>query len=514
MKQERSRKGIYKLFIVAALMFLALPAFADGTNDALAQLRQKIAAFVSQPRFSGALWGIKIISLDTGKTVFETNADRLMSPASNCKLFTAALALDHFGGDYRIATPIYATAKPNRRGTIHGNLIVAGRGDPTWNPRRFGDNFWDIFEPFVAALTNAGVHRVTGDIIADATYFQGEPTASSLMIDDFENGECPCISALTIADGLARVRVEPTVPGAPCRLTVLQPDAGLVFSNATLTVAGGGRHHIDYYLPYGGKDIYVFGELPVNETNETLDIPVLDPARWFAACLKDALARHGIKVSGSARGVVWPQSYDLNANDVKIGEVLSPSLREVVRLYMKPSQNLENDIVLADVGEAARHGNTPPWRTSEELGLAALRRFLDANHLPADEVHFDEGSGLSDNNLATADSFTALLQFMSRRPTARDFMDSLPIAAVDGTLRNRFHGTPAAGNIRAKTGTLRWADSLSGYVTSAGGERLAFSLLLNRYEPPEGHDQHSELDALALMLAEFSGRSNTPFSKP
>ncbi len=485
------------------------PAFAGGTNgiQTLAELQQKIAAYVSQPRFDGALWGIKIISLDTDKTLFETNADRLMSPASNCKMFTGALALDHFGGDYQISTPIYATAKPNRSGVIHGNLIVAGHGDPTWNPRRFGDNFWDIFEPFVAALTNAGVHRVTGDLIADATYFHGEPTASSLMIDDFENGECPYISALTINDGLAHVGVEPATVGAPCRLTALQPDADLVFSNGTMTVASGGRHHIDYYMPYGEKYIYVFGELPVDETNRDLDIPVLDPARWFAACLKEALARHGIKISGKVRGVTWPQSYDLNTNDVKIGEVLSPPLREVVRLYMKPSQNLENDIVLADAGEATRTSNTPPWRSSEGLGLVAMREFLDTNDLPADEVHFDEGSGLSDNNLATADSFIALLQFMSRHPAAQDFVDSLPIAAVDGTLLHRFHGTPAAENIRAKTGTLWWVNSLSGYVTSAAGEHLAFSLLLNRYEPPEGYDKRGELDAIALMLANFSGGS-------
>lgn len=522
MKQERSWKGFFQLktFAAVALFFcLTAPAtFADGTNDitTLAELQQKIAAYVSQPRFDGALWGIKVISLDTGKTLFETNADRLMSPASNCKMLTAATALDHFGGDYQISTPIYATAKPNRRGTIHGDLIVVGHGDPTWNPRRFGDNFQDIFEPFVDALTNAGVHKVTGDLIADATYFHGEPTCSSLMIDDFEDGECPYISALTINDGLAHVSVEAGTVGAPCKLTVLQPDAGLLFSNCTMTVASGGRHHIDYYMPYSEKYIYVFGELPVDETNDVLDIPVLDPARWFAACLKETLAQHGIKISGEVRGVRWPQSYTLNTNDLKIGEVLSPPLREVIKLYMKPSQNLENDIVLADIGEATRTNGTPPWRTSEELGLAAMRQFLNNNDLPtdadspADEVHFDEGSGLSDNNMTTADLFTALLLFMSRHPAAQDFINSLPIAAEDGTLRHRFHHTAAAGNIRAKTGTLWWANSLSGYVTSAAGEHMAFSLLLNRYAPPPGYDKRDELDALALMLANFSSTSMTP----
>lgn len=513
MKRGRPRTGVFLTvpFIAVALAFLSppRPALAGDTTDipSLSDLQQKIADYVSQPRFDGALWGIKVISLDSGQTLFETNAVRLMSPASNCKLYTGAVALDHFGGDYRIATPIYATARPNRRGTIHGDLIIAGHGDATWNFRRFGTNFDDIFQPFVSALTSAGVRRVTGDLVADATYFHGEPTGSSLMIDDFENGECPYISAITLNDGLAQVQVSPTTVGAPCRLGIQQPDINFVFSNCTTTVAAGGRHYIDYYMPYGKRVIYVFGQLPIGDAGERLDIPVLDPAKWFAAALKDDLARHGIRISGKVRGITWPQTDVLPPQAVKIGEVQSPPLREVIRYYMKPSQNLENDIMLADVGEATRTNDTPRWRTSEQLGLAAIHQFLDDNDLPSDEVKFDEGSGLSDNNMATANSFVALLQFMWQHPASRDFVDSLPIAAVDGTLRHRFHDTPAAGNLRAKTGTLRWANSLSGYVTSAAGEHLAFSLLLNRYQPPPGYDKRGELDAIALMLAEFSGRS-------
>ncbi|MDE3067832.1 MAG: D-alanyl-D-alanine carboxypeptidase/D-alanyl-D-alanine-endopeptidase [Verrucomicrobiota bacterium] len=512
MRTKAEFPALAKIVLAAVALWCAANSlFSQETNriPTLGELRQKISTLLAQPRFDGALWGVKIVSLDTGKTVYESHAERLMSPASNCKLFTAALALDRFGGDYRIATPIYATVKPNRFGTLHGDLIVVGRGDPTWNRRRFGTNFWDLFDPFVSALTNAGVRRVTGDLIADATYFRGEPTGGSLMMDDFQNGECPYISALTINDGLAQVRVTPGMnAGAPCRLTMMQPDAGLVFSNRAVTVASNGVRHVEYYMPFGAKVIYVFGQLPLGDGGERLDIPDLEPARWFGAALKEALARHGIRISGRVRALAWPQTSTWNpATAVMLGEVPSPPLREVIRLYMKPSENLENDIILADIGEAARDAETPPWRSSQDLGLAALHQFLATNDMPSDEVHFDEGSGLSDDNLTTANALVALLEFMARHHEARAFINALPVAGVDGTLRHRMRGTSAAGNVRAKTGTLWWSRTLSGYVTSAAGEQLAFSLLLNRYAPPPGRDGRAALDAIAETLADFSGRS-------
>lgn len=501
-----------KIAVVAVVLWFVSPTtFAGDTNriQTLPELQQKISTLLAQPRFVGAIWGIKIISLDTDQTLFEFHPHRLMSPASNCKLFTGALALDKFGGDYKISTPIYSTAKVNKRGTIHGNLVIVGHGDATWNPRRFGTNFWDIFQPFVSALKKAGVRRVTGNLIADATYFHGEPTISSLTIDDFQNGECPYISALTINDGWAQARVTPGANvGSPCQITMLQPDANLVFSNLVVTVSSNSVHHIEYYIPYGGKVIYVFGQLPLGSDGERLDIPDLEPAKWFGRALKDALARNGIKISGKVCAVIWPQKAAWNpATAVKIGEVQSPSLRDVVKLYMKPSENFENDMLLACVGESTRTTNTPPWRTSEELGLATMHHFLEANDLPSDEVHFNEGSGLSDDNMTTANAFVALLEFMWRSHSAQDFIHALPIAGIDGTLRHRMRGTSAEGNVRAKTGSLWWSRTLSGYVTSAAGEHLAFSLLLNRYLPPRGHGSREDLDAIAEMLANFSGRS-------
>ncbi|HXU75386.1 MAG TPA: D-alanyl-D-alanine carboxypeptidase/D-alanyl-D-alanine-endopeptidase, partial [Methylomirabilota bacterium] len=147
--------------------------------------------------------------------------------------------------------------------------------------------------------------------------------------------------------------------------------------------------------------------------------------------------------------------------------------------------------------------------TSEDLGIQELNRFLAEAGVHRGDVLFEEGSGLSRNNLTTPNATVALLQFMSKHAAAEAFLEALPIAGVDGTLRNRMKNTPAAHNVKAKTGTLRWANSLSGHVTSAAGEHLVFSIMLNRYHDTDpNRSSRSELDAIAVLLASFGRMSN------
>jgi len=187
----------------------------------------------------------------------------------------------------------------------------------------------------------------------------------------------------------------------------------------------------------------------------------------------------------------------------------SPPVRELVREVQKPSQNLYTDLLLAQVGERVRSPATSPEVTSEKLGVGELDKFLAQAGVKPGDVLFEEGSGLSRNNLSTPDATVALLQYMSRHQWGEIYQAALPIAGVDGTLRNRMKGTAAAGNVRAKTGTLRWANSLSGYVTTAAGERWAFCLMLNRYHNASpGTSASRDLDAIAVLLAAFPGRSS------
>ncbi len=474
-----------------------------------AELVARLEAHVAQPRFSGSLWGVRVDSLETGRTLFAHHADRLMSPASNSKLYTGALALDVLGPDHRIVTPLLVRAKPDAAGTLAGDLIISGRGDPSWKSARRRDDFHGIFAPFVAVLRAAGVKRITGDIIADTTWFHAAPNGAGWTVDDLNDDYGAEIAAISLEDNYADVRLAPAATaGEPGAVTLIQPETGLVLDNRLVTAAPGAERQVVVRRLFDDNVVHVFGQLPVGAKEEFSEITVPRPAAWFARALKAALIREGIPVDGGARSVRWPDAPSAPADALKLGEIVSSPMRALVAGFMKPSQNLETDLIFAYLGEVRRTATTPTWRDSETLALGALRDFLRKHGLPADDVRFEEGSGLSRNNLTTANATVGLLRVMAKHAAAQAFANSLPIAGVDGSLKRRMADPATAGNVRAKTGTLRYANSLSGYVTTAAGERLAFSFMLNRNAgQPANRRVTLELDDMAVWLAGLATRS-------
>lgn len=502
-----------KSVLLTALVLTAAAAVAQTAPPAtLAELRQRLTEQVNHPRFAAAAFGVKIVSLDTGKTLFEHNAGKLLSPASNSKLYTVALALDKLGGDYRIRTSLYSASKPDPSGLLKGALIVYGRGDPTINARLNGGDIHKALEPLVVALKQAGVKRIAGDLIGDDSFIHGPPYGSGWTWDDMQNYYGAEISALTINDNTLQVIVKPGASnGAPCRIVFSPATKYLVVSNRTHTVTSG-RRSLNFHRPIESNVLYVTGQMPLGDTNYTDEVTMHNPAGLFVSFFREALARHGIRVSGRTRTSNWldqqarPRDW---SKLVELGHVESLPLRDIAREVQKPSQNLYTDLLLAHVGALEQIKEGHWYQTTEDIGIRELRKFLEKAGVPRGDVQFEEGSGLSRNNLTTPNATIALLQYLSRHAEADAYLNALPIAGVDGTLRNRLKGTPAAGNVRAKTGTLRWAISLSGHVKSAAGERLIFSLMLNRYVAPDNeHTGRAEIDRIAAMLAGFMGRSD------
>ncbi|MEK6289156.1 MAG: D-alanyl-D-alanine carboxypeptidase/D-alanyl-D-alanine-endopeptidase [Acidobacteriota bacterium] len=527
--------------------------------ETLDSLRARIAAHIAQPRFAPAAWGVKVLSLDTAKTIFEHNPQKYFNPASNAKLYTSALALERLGVDFRIRTSLYSSTRPDASGTLKGDLIVYGRGDPTMAARLNGGDYMKGLDPLIAQLVNAGVRRIEGDLVGDESYFAGPPFGSGWEWDDLQAYYGAEVSALTIDDNSLDLFVKPADRvGMPCRITTGPPTSFVTLINRTQTALKGTESRIVVYRPVGENFIYVSGRLPIDSnTGYYSAIAVHNPAGLFVSLFKDALAARGIVITGRTRVIDWKYRevtpVDL-AKLIELGSVESMPLGDIVRETLKPSQNLYAQLLLLQVGEKTRFGEwvgssmpgtvapggsrrasqfpLPPQiandqragQTSEELGIEALNDFMDRVGIRKGDVLLEEGSGLSRRDVITPEATVALLAYMSRSRWADVYRNSLPVAGVDGTLQNRMKGTAATGNVRAKTGSLRYVYTLSGYVTTAAGERLAFSIMLNNYYNAERSaalreasgtqaqraaptSPREDLDAIAIMLASFTGRS-------
>src|SRR4051812_40448612 len=228
----------------------------------LAELQTRLAEHVAQPRFAAALWGVKIVAAESGKTLFEHNPQKLFSPASNSKLYTVALALDRLGADYRIKTSLYAKAPPDKNGVLDGDLILYGRGDPTINARLHGGNIYQALEPLVRSLTNAGVKSINGDLVGDQSFIQGPEFGSGWDWADLENYYGAEISALTINDNALQVSVKAgNRIAAPCKLPQPPAPESLPFTNRTTPAAKTTRRTISFYRPVAENIIYATGQM-------------------------------------------------------------------------------------------------------------------------------------------------------------------------------------------------------------------------------------------------------------
>jgi len=480
-------------------LLLVFP-LAGGSQPALRPWQAGLQSRIDAPRFAHARWGLQVISLQTGEVLFERNAHAFFQPASNAKLFTAALVLDQLGPDGRIRTPISASAPPTPDGVIHGQVCIHGRGDPTFRSQWQGQALDQALRPLLDVLRQAGVRRIEGDLVGDEGFLEALRFGSGWTWEDLEQAYGSPLSALSLDGNSLKLRLKAAIrPGDPCEVTVLTPGASLTILNQTVTTAAPHGEPLSARRPLNTDQAILSGELSVGSKPEVLAVPVRDPARFFMNHLLADLERAGIRVTGGIR--IQPQP----PWETRLGNAESPPAAMMVREMMKRSDNLTASLLFANVGRRTQVPGSD--QSPEAAGCRALTQFLDDAGLSSEEVRIEEGSGLSRNSLTTPGAIVALLRHMREHPAARDFVEALPVAGVDGTLEDRFIDTPAQGNLRAKTGTLRWTSALSGYVTSQAGEELAFSILLDRYQPADsGPTATEEVDAVALRLTELPAR--------
>lgn len=505
----RRASRLFPVRLLFAIGLLAAPLTAVAAAPAMpaavtrAGLAAQIDAQIGQPRFAAASWGIAVVSLDSGRTLYAHRADQLLQPASTAKLFAAALSLSVLGPDYRMPTRLLAGGRIVH-GRLNGPLILYGMGDPTLGTG--GSTDWA--DQLAGQAAARGLRFVQGDLVADDSYFAGPAYGSGWEAGDLQSWFAVPASALSVQENIVNVTVNPgAAPGRPARLEFAPAEARPTLDNRLLTAAPRTSSDINLYRAPGDGTLYAFGHIAAGAPTQHFKLAVTDPALLAGIQLRQALKQRGIHVTGKVQVVHWPQDdATLLAHAGALGEVWSPPLREILHRGLKRSQNLylQNLLLAAGVQQPA---STSGFRSSESRGIEALRQLLLKIGIPPSASLIDEGTGLSRRNLVTPNALARLLSYLAAQPYAEMLRQALPIAGVDGTLIGRMRGTAAENNVHAKTGSMSHVHCLAGYVVTAAGERLAFAIMLDNYERPDGAPRASgDVDAIAVVLANYRGR--------
>ena len=504
--KSRVVKSLSALFLYTALTAAAAHQATVATPSGAASaaaLSAQIDAQIAQPRFAAAAWGIAVVSLDSGRTLYAHDADQLLQPASTAKLFTAALSLSALGPSYRIPTQLLAGGKISN-GRLDGPLILRGMGDPTLGVASSAD--WA--DRLASQAAARGLRFVHGGLIADDTWFAGPAHGSGWEAGDLQSWFAVPSSALSVDENVVQVTVTPaSSAGQPATIRMTPQDALPDIEGQLLTTAGRIADNINLYRGPGDETLHVFGSVAAGGHARAFKLAMVDPARVAALQLRQALKNHGIQVSGKLHVIHWPQaSPAASAQANVLGEVLSPPVSEIVQRGLKRSQNLYLQNLLLTVGTRQPPPTYNGFISSESRGIQALRALLDEIGIPATASLIAEGTGLSRSDLVTPRAMVRLLAYLAAQPYAAMVRDALPIAGVDGTLIGHMRRSAAENNVHAKTGSMRYVHCLAGYVTSASGEHLAFAIMLNNYDRPDRAPRTgSDVDAIAVMLANYRG---------
>ncbi|HLA13034.1 MAG TPA: D-alanyl-D-alanine carboxypeptidase/D-alanyl-D-alanine-endopeptidase [Pyrinomonadaceae bacterium] len=486
-----------------------------SSTTSLAELQSRLIEVLRKPELSAAVIGLKVASLETGRVLFEENANKLLRPASNMKLYTVAAALDRLGPDFRFTTSMYSRSRPDAAGIVHGDLTIYGRGDPSIAARFNSGDYFKGIDELATRIAAAGVKRVEGDLIGDETWFVGPQYGAGWEWEDLQWWYGAEISALSVNDNALDLSVKPGPRvGAPALITTGPPDPLLSIVNNVVTVPSGTRREVRIHRGLGAHVMEIAGAIPIEDRGYSASVGISHPGLLFIYLLRSSLAKRGVVITGRSRNI--PASALGNSSAVapatsliELAAMQSAPFSLIAAQTLKPSQNLYTELILRTLGKVAYEptGNgSNSIRTSEAAGLEVLKAFLKRAGVDPASLVLSDGSGLSRNDMITPAATLELLTYMNRHTHADVFRDALPVGGVDGTLRNRLKGTVAENNVRAKTGSLSSAASLSGYLTSVAGERLVFSVIVNNY--PEGVEPRSLcIDPIVVLLASFAGRS-------
>jgi D-alanyl-D-alanine carboxypeptidase/D-alanyl-D-alanine-endopeptidase (penicillin-binding protein 4) len=472
------------ILLLAATLGGAAPPPSDPS------LTQRIEARLAQAG-PGMRFGLVVADAADGRELVAVAPEGRFVPASSTKMFTAAAAFATLPGLDQPDQNGGAGVRLEPRGADAPDVVLEGHGDARLSSA--ADCRVDCLATLADAV--AAKARTVHDVIGDDREFPDERWSPGMSWNNMATRSGTAVSALTLDDNEAAMSVSPGAAGQPARVAI--PDY-FTLDNRTATVAAGPAALNFERLP-GSRIVRLTGSMAAGAAPETLRLGLDDPADYAAWRLRALLQARGVRVTGAIAvrhrppGLPGdPAAAPPATAPPPLARLVPPPLAEDIRLTLKVSQNLHAELLLRRLGRQAGSGSIAD-------GLAVVRAMLARAGMARAEYDFADGSGMSSYNRVAPRGAVALLRWAAAQPWGAAWRDSLPVAGVDGTLAKRFRGTPLAGRLSAKTGTLNASFALAGYMIGASGRPLVFAAFAS--DVPEGAEAVKAIDAALLLAA-------------
>lgn len=469
------------------------------------RLAQRLTALLDEPPFDRATWGVHVVD-ERGRALFSRSADRWFVPASNAKLIVTAAAMALLPPDYRIRTSLYVHGTL-RDGVLEGDLVIYGRGDPSFSTRCYGVDTLaagacDSASTRVAALADSvrarGVRRITGRVVGDGSYFEPAMQHPQWGLFDALWYYGAPVTALAFNDNSIDFTITPAATAdAPPHIAGAPAGALWTLENRARTGPPGSRSSITdgFFRHPGTWNYWAEGIAAQGRRPWTESVAVPDPNLFLARVLAAALRERGIAIEGGSASTTDSLAHRAARCCSPLVEVAGRPLADLLFPILNSSQNLFAEMLLKVLGREI--GGAGSW----DAGLAVERRFLiDSVGIDSTAFSLDDGSGLSASNLVTPAAFVQLLGYVARHPRGGPFLAALPRSGRRGSLRHRFTGTPLEGRVVAKTGSIARVHTLSGFVERPDGRRLTFSVMANAHAIGN-RAMLDRIDAIVAQLA-------------
>jgi len=482
---RRKTACLISLFVLLTIVQVGCVGPWAGHDRALTARLDEVLGRLSD---SGAVYTARVLDPESGRELYVHDADAPFTPASNMKIPVSAAGLDLFGADHAFKTYL----------ALDGDdLWVIGTGDPGIGDPRLaksrGLNPLGVFDEWAGALTQCGVEHIEGNIYYYDATLDYEWFHSSWDYDDLLHWYAAPTSGLNFNDNCIDVTVYPTEVGQPVRYELMPPASSIVIINECLTA----EEHQPEIVKLAGCDVYRLSGV-CNRKTELISKPVENPGEFFCDALQTHLASRGIAINGEIKKAPWWRDSKTQLAECKLVAVHETSARDVIRRISTNSQNFFAEALCKLAGReyAARQGRAAPG--SWALGEEAIRAFLRHNEIDDGGFVLADGSGLSHDNRVTARLISDIFAVMYDHRDGEAFIESLSQGGIAGTLRNRFKGFE--GRVFAKTGYISGVRSLSGYVVTDLGRRLAFSIIYNQIPGDVKPFEELQDEAVRLLM--------------